>query len=81
MAAIKLLQSPRLTLVNSVIENGLIKAGWVYSLGLLGSVEPVQGDGQQYQVSIPEFMQQDPSGGELFEANDTIDFFLANGQQ
>lgn len=80
MDSIKLLQSPRLTLVNSVVENGLIKAGWVYSLGLLAPTELLEGGGQRHQVSIPEFMQQDPSGGELFEAHDTIDFLLANEQ-
>lgn len=78
MAAIKLLQSSRLVLVNCQIAEGVVKAGWAYTYGLLSSVENLQGCDNSLQISIPEFMQQDQSGGELFDPNDTVDFLIVN---
>lgn len=75
---IQLLQSPRLTLVNCHVFEGMVRAGWCYTHGLLSPVERLVHDGKVTAVLTPEFMQQDPSGGELFEPNDTIDFVLAN---
>ena len=78
MAAIKLLQSSRLVLVNCQISEGIVKAGWAYTYGLLNSVENLGGHSEPVRVSIPEFMQRDPNGGELFDPNDTVDFLIVN---
>ncbi|MEM9808077.1 MAG: hypothetical protein AAF959_22655 [Cyanobacteria bacterium P01_D01_bin.56] len=73
---IPLLQSPRLTLVNCQISGGMVRAGWCYTYGLLQSVEQMESDGKVTAIQIPEFMQQDHAGGEMFDANDTIDFLI-----
>ncbi|MEM9806623.1 MAG: hypothetical protein AAF959_15220 [Cyanobacteria bacterium P01_D01_bin.56] len=78
MAAIKLLQSSRLVLVNCQIVEGIVKAGWAYTYGLLSPVESLEGSSKLIRVSIPSFMQQDQVGGELFDPNDTVDFLIAD---
>lgn len=76
MATVSLLQSPRLTLVNCQISEGMVKAGWCYTYGLLQPVEQLRSDGKVTAIQIPEFMQQDSHGGEMFDLNDTIDFLI-----
>ena len=78
MDSIELLTSSRLTLVDSRVEDGLIKAGWAHTLGLTQPVEEVtSADGRhKYDVQTPKFMQQLQSNAELFESNDTVDFWI-----
>ena len=81
MDSIALLTSSRLTLVDSRVEDGLLKAGWAHTLGLTQPVERVtSADGRhEYAIQTPEFMQQLQSTAELFEPNDTVDFWIADG--
>ena len=74
MAAIELMQSPRLTLVNCQISSEIVKAGWAYTYGGLASVETMAYEGGTVNIQIPPFMQTNQVGGEMFEPNDTIDF-------
>ena len=57
----------------------IIQAGWVYTYGLLAPVERLTADdGAVVQVITQDWMQADRNGGELYDANDTCDFYLAN---
>ena len=73
MAAIRLLKSDRLVLVNCTTTDTMLKAGWGYTNGLLKPVETLDNG---VSISIPAFMQSDSQGGELFIQDDTIDFYL-----
>lgn len=78
MGSVKLLSSPRLVLVNCQIIEGMVKAGWVYTYGLLNPVEDLEGEGETLSIQVPEFMQSDASGGEMFHPNDTVDFLISH---
>ena len=78
MGSVELLSSPRLTLVNCQVTEEMVKAGWVYSYGLLDSVEKLAGEGEALSIQVPDFMQSDPSGGEMFHPNDTVDFLISH---
>lgn len=76
MDSIKLLKSDRLFLVHCQIADGLVKAGWGFSLGALSPVETLEGHTEPVRVQVPDFLQQANSGGELFHPNDTVDFVI-----
>ena len=76
MAAIALMQSPRLSLVDCQVTEGMVKAGWCFTYGLLQPIEKLEFDGKVTAIHIPEFMQQDAHGGELFDPHDTVDFLV-----
>lgn len=74
------MQSPRLSLVNCQVTEGMVKAGWCFTYGLLQAIEHLEFDGKLTAIQIPEFMQQDAHGGELFDPHDTVDFLIVNEQ-
>ena len=58
----------------------IIKAWWAYTLGLLAPTEVLEDEsGNVVRVQTQEWMQSDRLGGELYDPNDTCDFYLADG--
>lgn len=56
----------------------IIKAWWVFTLGLLAPVEVLTDEnGNIVSVATQDWMQSDRSGGDLYDPNDTCDFYLA----
>ena len=79
----KWLTNNRLSLVNcsyGFCPEGkpIIKAWWVFTLGLLSPTETLVSEtGQEVVIETQEWMQQDRNGGELYDSADTCDFYLA----
>ena len=59
----------------------IIKAWWAFTLGMLAPTEVLTDEnGVTVSVLTQDWMQSDRNGGELYDPNDTCDFYLADEQ-